>query len=201
MSWFNEFAKGTWRENPVFALFLGLCPALAVTNSVDKAFGMGIAVTFVLVCSNVIVSLVRKRIPAGVRIPCYIVIIATFVTVVKLAMEAYTPALKEALGIFLPLIVVNCVILGRAEAFAARSGPWLSAADGLGAGLGMTLALCAVAAVREVFGEGRFAGIPLADGLEPYTQKIFTIAPGGFLTLGLLLAFLAWWRRRRAGTV
>ena len=197
MSWFNEFVKGVWRENPVFILLLGLCPVLAVTTSVGKALGMGAAVTFVLVCSNFIVSLVRKRIPAGVRIPCYIVIIATFVTVVKLVMAAYTPALKEALGIFLPLIVVNCVILGSAEAFAARSGPGLSAVNGFGAGLGMTLALCVVAAVREIFGEGRFAGIPLADGLEPYTQKVFIIAPGGFLTIALLLAFLSWWGRAR----
>jgi len=197
MSWLSEFAKGVWRENPVFVLLLGLCPTLAVTTGIGDAFGMGVAVTFVLVCSNLIISLGRNYIPPGVRISCYIVIITTFVTVVRLAMAAYTPALKESLGIFLPLIAVNCIIFARAEAFASRSGPWVSVADGLGMGVGATLALCVMAAIREILGTGSFAGIPLAEGLEPYTQKIFIIAPGGFLTIALLLAFLAWVGRVR----
>jgi Na+-translocating ferredoxin:NAD+ oxidoreductase subunit E len=182
------FTRGFFRENPVFVLLLGLCPALAVTTGLGNAIGMGLAATFVLVCSNLIVSLTRRLIPAEVRIPCFIVIIATFVTIVKILMTAYFPDLKNALGIFLPLIVVNCIILGRAEAFASRNGIGRSLIDGLGMGLGFTGALCVIGLTREILGAGQILGIPLADGLEPYSLKIFILAPGGFLAMGLLLA-------------
>lgn len=196
----KEFFKGIFKENPVFVLVLGLCPTLAVTTSVEKAIGMGLASTFVLVCSNLIVSLIKKAVPPEVRIPIFIVVIATFVTLVKLIMAAYFPALKTALGIFLPLIVVNCIILGRAEAFASKSGPVESVVDGLGMGIGFTLALMLIGAIREILGSGALLGIPFADGIGQYTQTIFILAPGGFLTLGLLMGFfnyLAIRKRRR----
>ena len=192
----SEFTKGLWRENPTLVLLLGLCPTLAVTTSVQNALGMGLAATFVLVCSNMIISLLKKLIPGEIRIPVYIMIIATFVTVVKLLMAAYLPALKEALGIFLALIAVNCIILGRAEAFASKNTPFASFFDGLGMGLGFTLGLSTIAFFREIIGSGSFWGIPLAEGLEKYSVKMFVLAPGGFLTLGLILAFFAWRRNR-----
>ncbi len=183
------FFKGLFKENPVFVIVLGMCPTLAVTTSLEKAIGMGLASTFVLVFSNLIISLIKKLVPDEVRIPIFIVVIATFVTLVKLIMAAYFPELKAALGIFLPLIVVNCIILGRAEAFASKNGPVASLADGLGMGIGFTLALCLLGAVREILGAGSLLGIPFADGLGAYTQTIFILAPGGFLTLGLFMAF------------
>ena len=194
MSLVKEFAKGLWRENPTLVLLLGLCPTLAVTTSLPNAVGMGLAATFVLVCSNVLISVLKKLIPSEVRIPAYIMIIATFVTVAKLLMAAYLPALKEALGIFLALIVVNCIILGRAEAFASKNPPLASFFDGLGMGLGFTSGLSVIAVFREILGNGTLWGIPLADGLAAYTPKVFVLAPGGFLTLGLILAFCAWRR-------
>ncbi len=157
MNLFGEFKKGLWRENAVFRLLLGLCPTLAVTTSAENGLGMGFATTFVLVCSNLVVSLLRRLIPAKVRIPAFIVIIASFVTVVQLCMEAYFYDLYKALGIFIPLIVVNCVILGRAEAFASKNGLFSALADGLGMGTGFTLALFVLGAVRELFGSGSFA--------------------------------------------
>ncbi len=196
----TEFFKGIFKENPVFVLVLGLCPTLAVTTSVEKAIGMGLASTFVLVCSNIIISLIKRLVPDEVRIPIFIVVIATFVTLVKLIMAAYFPALKVALGIFLPLIVVNCIILGRAEAFASKNGPLASLVDGLGMGLGFTVALTTLGAIREILGSGAIIGIPFADGLGAYTQTIFILAPGGFLTLGLLMGFfnyLALRKKRR----
>ena len=185
----KEFMKGIFKENPVFVLVLGMCPTLAVTTSVEKAIGMGLASTFVLVCSNVIISLIKKLVPDEVRIPVFIVVIATFVTLVKLIMAAYFPALKAALGIFLPLIVVNCIIMGRAEAFASKNGPVASLVDGIGMGLGFTLSLMLLGAIREILGSGSLLGIPFAEGLSAYTQTIFILAPGGFLTLGLLMGF------------
>ncbi len=185
----NVFFRGLFKENPVFVIVLGMCPTLAVTTSVEKAIGMGLASTFVLVFSNLIISLIKKQVPDEVRIPIFIVVIATFVTLVKLIMAAYFPALKAALGIFLPLIVVNCIILGRAEAFASKNGPLASLADGFGMGIGFTLALVLLGAAREILGAGSFLGIPFADGLGAYTQTIFILAPGGFLTLGLFMAF------------
>ncbi|MCD8140225.1 MAG: electron transport complex subunit E [Planctomycetaceae bacterium] len=185
----KEFFKGIFRENPVFVLVLGMCPTLAVTTSVEKAIGMGLASTFVLVCSNVIISLIKKVVPDEVRIPIFIVVIATFVTLVRMIMAAYFPALKAALGIFLPLIVVNCIILGRAEAFASKSNPFASLIDGLGMGIGFTLALMLLGAIREILGAGAIMGIPFGEGLGTYTQTVFILAPGGFLTLGLLMGF------------
>jgi len=192
MSLWEEFIKGIWKENPIFRTILALCPTMAVTTGVVQAIGMGLAVVFVLTCSNVILSLFRKLIPIEARIPIFIVIIASFVTVVKLVMAAEFPTLKENLGIFLPLIAVNCIIMGRAEAFASKNPPIPSLCDGLGMGLGFTLALCIIASIREIIGNGTWAGIPLTYGLEPYTQSIMILAPGGFLTIGLLLAFFNW---------
>ncbi|MDR1613905.1 MAG: electron transport complex subunit E [Planctomycetota bacterium] len=181
------FFRGVIAENPVFVIVLGMCPTLAVTTSVEKAIGMGLATTFVLVCSNFIISLVKSLVPNEVRIPIFIVVIATFVTLVKLIMSAYFPVLKEALGIFLPLIVVNCIILGRAEAFASKNDPFASIFDGLGMGIGFTLSLMLLGTIREALGGGSFLDIPFADGLSAYTQTIFILPPGGFLTLGLLM--------------
>ncbi len=195
----KEFFKGIFKENPVFVLVLGMCPTLAVTTSVEKAIGMGLASTFVLVCSNLIISLIKKFVPDEVRIPIFIVVIATFVTLVKLIMAAYFPALKAALGIFLPLIVVNCIILGRAEAFASKNGPVASLIDGLGMGVGFTLSLMLLGAIREILGSGALLGIPFADGLENYTQTLFILAPGGFLTLGLLMGFFNYLAIRKRG--
>lgn len=198
MSLVKDFTKGLFKENPVFKLVLGLCPTLAVTTSVEKAIGMGLASTFVLVCSNFIISIIKKLVPKEVRIPIFIVVIATFVTLVKLIMTAYLPALTASLGIFLPLIVVNCIILGRAEAFASRSNPISSIADGIGMGIGFTLALTLLGAVREILGSGTFLDIPFAAGLSSYTQTIFILAPGGFLTLGLLMGLFNWIALRKS---
>ena len=196
MSIIKEFSKGLVRENPVLVLLLGLCPTLAVTTGISNAIGMGFAATFVLICSNMLISACKKGIPKEIRIPIFIVIIATFVTVVKLVMAAYFPALKTSLGIFLALIVVNCIILGRAEAFASKRGVLESLFDGAGMGLGFTLALCLISFFREIIGAGKFYGIPLADNLEAYTQKIFILSPGGFLTVGLILGSAAYFKNR-----
>ncbi len=201
MNVLSDLVRGIFRENPVFVLVLGMCPTLATTTSVEKAIGMGLATTFVLVCSNIIISLIKKGAPDEVRIPVFIVVIATFVTLVKLIMAAYFPDLKAALGIFLPLIVVNCIIMARAEAFASKNGPIASAADGIGMGLGFTLALILLATIREILGSGSFFGIPFADGLSEYTQTIFILAPGGFLTLGLMMGlfnYLALLKNKRS---
>lgn len=190
--------RGILRENPVFVLLLGLCPSLAVTTGLGNALGMGLAATFVLICSNAMVSLIRKLIPKEVRIPCYIVIIATFVTVVKMVMAAYLPALKASLGIFLPLIVVNCIILGRAEAFASKNSPFRSILDAIGMGLGFTGALCVIGGLREILGEWKIMGIPLSEGGGDYSMKTFILAPGGFLAMGLLLGLFNYLGARRA---
>ena len=195
---------GIFRNNPTFRLVLGLCPTLAVTTSLENALGMGLAATFVLVCSNGLVSALRKVIPAAVHIPCYIVIIATFVTATDLLMQAYLPALSASLGIFIPLIVVNCIILGRAEAFACRNGVVESLADGLGAGLGFTLALALVATVREICGAGTLTvwGDLAFRNLNPGPVTLAILPAGGFVTLGLLLALinrLGEWNARRHG--
>lgn len=187
MSLFSEFRKGLWRENAVFRLLLGLCPTLAVTTSAENGLGMGLATTFVLVCSNMVVSLLRQAIPAKVRIPAFIVIIASFVTVVQLCMEAFFYDLYKALGIFIPLIVVNCVILGRAEAFASKNRLFPAMADGLGMGTGFTLALFVLGAVRELFGSGTLLGFAvLGAAYQPILLLI--LPPGAFIAMGLLLA-------------
>ena len=183
----REFRKGLWRENAVFRLLLGLCPALEVTTSAENGLGMGLATTFVLVCSNIVVSLLRKVIPPKVRIPSFIVVIASFVTVVQLCMEAYFYDLYKALGIFIPLIVVNCLILGRAEAFASKNRLVPAVVDGVGMGLGFTLALFVLGAVRELFGSGTLLGYSVFG--EAYQPLILMILPpGAFIAMGLLLA-------------
>ena len=189
----QEFVKGLWAEVPPFRLVLGLCPTLAVTKSIENGIGMGIATTFVLVGSNVLISALRKLIPSKVRIACYIVIIATFVTVVELVMQAYAYPLFLKLGIFIPLIVVNCIVLGRAEAFASKNGVFRSLLDGLGIGLGFTLALMALAAVRELLGTGAltFWVTPIqvfGPSYQPF--KFMVEAPGAFMALGLMLCLM-----------
>ena len=185
----QEFVKGLWDEIPPFRLVLGLCPALAVTKSVRDGLGMGVATTFVLVCSNILVSMLRKVIPSKVRIACFIIIIATFVTVVELLMQAFTYPLFLKLGIFIPLIVVNCIVLGRSEAFASKNGMVHSAADGLGIGIGFTLALASLGAVREILGNGTVLGINLfGPSFEPFSFMVE--APGAFVGLGLMLCIM-----------
>ena len=181
--------KGILKENPVLVLILGTCPTLATTNNVVGAFGMGIAALVVLVCSNILVSLLSKLIPDNVRIPCYIVIIAGFVTMVQMLVNAFFPELYEMLGVYLALITVNCIILGRAELFASKNNVFLSALDGIGMGLGFTLALCMMAVIREVFGNATFAGIAIPF-MEPYKIEFLVKAPGGMLVYGLLIAFV-----------
>lgn len=189
----QEFTKGLWDEIPPFRLVLGLCPVLAVTKTVENGIGMGLATTFVLVCSNILVSSLRKVIPSKVRIACFIIIIATFVTVVELVMQAFTYPLFLKLGIFIPLIVVNCIVLGRAEAFASKNGIIASLADGLGMGIGFTLALGALGAVRELFGTGILTiwEKPIqifGPSFQPFTFMIE--APGAFICLGLMLCVM-----------
>ena len=185
----QEFTKGLWAEIPPFRLVLGLCPILAVTKTVENGIGMGVATTFVLICSNILISLLRNVIPKKVRIACFIVVIATFVTVVELVMQAFAYPLFLKLGIFIPLIVVNCVVLGRAEAFAAKNGVVASFADGLGIGLGFTLSLTALAIVREVLGNGTFYDIPVfGPTFEPFSFMVQ--APGAFVCLGLMLCIM-----------
>jgi electron transport complex protein RnfE len=193
----KEFTKGLWAELPPFRLVLGLCPVLAVTKTVENGIGMGVATTFVLVFANLLVSLLRNIIPSKVRIACYIVIIATFVTIVELVMQAFTYELFLKLGIFIPLIVVNCIVLGRAEAFASKNTPVLAVADGLGIGLGFTLSLAALGAVRELIGAGTltiwggtpaFEMVSLFPGFNPFAFMVE--APGAFVALGLMLAVM-----------
>jgi len=188
---FQEFTKGLWNEVPPYRLVLGLCPTLAMTKQVDMGFGMGLAVTFVLVGSNVLISLLRKVIPKNVRIACFIVVVATFVIVVELLMQAYTYELFLKMGIFIPLIVVNCIPLGRAEAFCYKQGVLPSLADGLGMGLGYTISLTVLAIIREVLGNGTFFNHPisfLGPTFQPYAFMI--TAPGAFVCLGLMLCIM-----------
>ncbi len=185
----QEFVKGLWEEIPPFRLVLGLCPTLAVTKSVENGIGMGVATAFVLVFSNILVSALRKIIPAKVRIACFIIVIATFVTVVELLMQAFTYPLFLKLGIFIPLIVVNCILLGRAEAFASKNGVLASAADGLGIGIGFTLALGALGSLREILGSGTFFGKAVfGPAFQPFSFMVE--APGAFVCLGLMLCLM-----------
>jgi electron transport complex protein RnfE len=195
----QEFTKGLWKEIPPFRLVLGLCPTLAVTKAVENGVGMGIAFTAVLVGSNILVSMMRKIIPAKVRIAAYIIIIATFVTLIDLLMKAYTFPLSEKLGIFIPLIVVNCIVLGRAEAFASKNGVLASTLDALGMGIGYTMALGSLAAIRELLGTGSLVGeIPylfsyhLTNVFGPHFQpfSFMVQAPGAFIGLGLMLCIM-----------
>ena len=183
------FVNGIVNENPTFRLVLGTCPTLAVTTSAINGFGMGVSVIFVLLCSNIVVSLLRKVIPNQVRIPAFIVVIATFVTMLKLILQAYIPSLYDSLGLFLPLIVVNCIILARAEAFASKNPVLDSAVDGLGMGIGFTLALTLIGCVRELIGNGSLFGINILSAhYEP--MLILVLASGGFLTYGILLGII-----------
>ena len=186
---FSTLVNGIIKENPVLVLILGTCPTLATTTTVDGAFGMGIAALVVLLCSNVFISLLRNIIPETMRIPCYIVIIAGFVTMVKMFVQAFLPSLYDALGVYLDLITVNCIILGRAEMFANKNKVLKSALDGIGMGLGFTLALTAMAFVREVFGAATFAGMAIPF-MENYKIEFLTKAPGGMLVYGLLIALV-----------
>lgn len=189
MGFYKEFTKGLWNEIPPFRLMLGLCPVLAITKNAQNGLGMGVAVLFVLVLSNMIVSLVRGIIPKKVRIACFIIIAATLVVAVELLMQAYAYPLYQQLGIFVPLIVVNCIILGRAEAFAAKNPVNLAIADGLGIGIGFTCSLTFLGAVREILGTGAIFGIPLfGESFEPF--HVMVEAPGAFICLGVILAFM-----------
>ncbi len=189
MTHFKNLLRGIITENPVLVLLLGTCPTLATTTSVKTALGMGVAALLVLVFSNIVISLLRKIIPSNVRIPCFIVVIATFVTIVEMLMHAFIPSLYDALGIFLSLIVVNCIILGRAEMYACKNGVVSSAIDGLGMGIGFTLALFCMSLIREVFGAGSFLGFEIPF-LKDYTLPILTQSAGGFFVFGLLIAIV-----------
>jgi len=184
MKAFNSIVKGIIKENPTFVLLLGMCPTLGTTTSAINGLGMGLATTAVLILSNIVISMMASLIPSKVRIPSYIVVIAAFVTVVQLVMQAYTPGLYETLGLFIPLIVVNCIVLGRAEAFASKNGVTASALDGIGIGLGFSLSLTVIGFVRELLGSGSVFGFKLidADGM-----LVFVLAPGAFIVLGYLM--------------
>ncbi|MBQ2865460.1 MAG: electron transport complex subunit E [Clostridia bacterium] len=183
----NQIIDGLFTNNPVLVQLIGMCPTLATSTSLSNAIGMGLAAAFVLICSNIVISLLRKLIPSKVRIACYIVVIAGFVTVLDLLMQAYLPDLSVSLGMYIPLIVVNCIILARAEAFASKNGVFRSMIDGLAMGLGFTFALCLLASMREIIGAGTIYGIPLfGANYQPVTMIVQ--APGGFLCLGILIA-------------
>lgn len=195
MDQLKNFTKGFFKENAVLVLLLGLCPTLGTTTSAFNGFGMGMATTFVLVMSNIVVSLVKGGIPDKVRIPAFIVIIASFVTIVEMTMQAYTPDLFDQLGLFIPLIVVNCIILGRAEAFASKNNVLSSFIDGLGMGLGFTMALVILGGIREILGSGSLFGInlpifPLDEKGSPQTILVFVLAPGAFIALGYIIAIM-----------
>src|SRR5690554_5367779 len=193
----EEIKRGVIQENPILVLALGLCPSLAVSTSLQNGFGMGMAATFVLACSNVIISSVRRIIPDKVRIPCFIVVIAAFVTMVQLIMKAYLPALDKQLGIFVPLIVVNCIILGRAEAYASKNSISKSLVDGIVIGLGFTFSLCILSIIREILGSNKLLGLKFFPGYEPMT--IFILAPGGFFTIAFVMAVVRYLGNRRKG--
>ena len=177
--------NGIFKENPTFALVLGMCPTLATTTSAVNGMSMGLATMFVLVCSNVVISLLKNLIPDKVHIPAFIVVIATFVTIVEMLMKAYTPAIYDVLGLFIPLIVVNCIVLGRAEAFAAKNSVGLSALDGIGMGLGFTLSLTVIGIIRELLGTGTCFGMNIYP--DNFGMLLFVLAPGAFIVLGLLM--------------
>ena len=183
----REFTKGIIKENPVFCLVLGTCPTLAVTTAATNAIGMGLAATFVLICSNAVVSMLRNVITDKVRIPAYITIIAGFVTVVQMLVKAFAPAIDESLGIYLPLIVVNCIILGRAEMYARSNKVLPSILDGLGMGIGFTIAMLMMGSIRELLGAGTLFGLPITNGIIP-PMLIFILPPGGFFVFGMLIA-------------
>lgn len=188
MNQLNNFTKGFFKENPTFVLLLGMCPTLGVTSSAINGLGMGLATTFVLMMSNIVISLVSGLIPGKVRIPSYIVIIASFVTVVELSMQAYLPGLYKSLGLFIPLIVVNCIVLGRAEAFASKNDIFSSMIDGLSMGLGFSFSLTLLGSIREFLGNGKMFGFSIYP--ENYGMLVFVLAPGAFIVLGYLIALI-----------
>lgn len=188
MDQIKNFTKGFLKDNPVFVLLLGMCPTLGVTSSAINGLGMGLATTFVLLMSNIVVSLVKSAIPDKVRIPAFIVIIATFVTIVQLTMQAYLPSLFKSLGLFIPLIVVNCLVLGRAEAFASKNNLLSSMIDGLGMGLGFTFALVLLGGIREILGSGKIFDMTIYH--ENYVTLLFVLSPGAFIVLGYLIAII-----------
>jgi len=192
----REFIRGIFKENPTFVLVLGLCPTLAVSISLINGIGMGIAATFVLLGSNIIISLIRNFVPDRIRIPCFIVVIATFVTITEMTMKAYSPALNRALGIYVPLIVVNCIVLGRAEAYAQKNTVINSLFDGLGMGLGFIWALLLISAIREFLGAGKLLGYTLIKGFEP--AFVLGMPSGALLVIGLLLGFFNLLKNRKA---
>ena len=189
--------NGIIDENPTFMQVIGMCPTLAVTSSAINGIGMGLAATAVLICSNIFVSLLRKIIPDTVRIPCFIVVIATFVTIIEFALKAYVPSLYASLGLFIPLIVVNCIILARAEAFASKNGPFASACDGIGMGLGFTIALGCMGLIREFIGSGTAFGVTVLPEAFPRTL-LFVMAPGAFFTLACMMAILNNFKNKKA---
>lgn len=196
-SYQKEFTKGIFKYNPMFVLVLGICPSLAVTTSAKNGLAMGGAATFVLICSNFIISIVRSFIPKEIRIPCFIVVIAAFVTMVELLMKAYLPPeLNASLGIFIPLIVVNCIIMYRAESFAYKNKPLASVLDGAGLGLGWTMSLCIVSSIREILGAGTLFGLKVSESYQP--ASVMIMAPGAFIVLGLLLGFMNWRKLRKS---
>lgn len=184
----KTLTNGILRENPTFALVLGMCPTLATTTSAINGMSMGLATTAVLICSNIVISLLKNLIPDKVRIPAFIVVIASFVTMVQLLVQAYLPAVYDALGLFIPLIVVNCIVLGRAEAFAAKNNVGLSALDGIGMGLGFTLALTILGAIRELLGTGKIFDFAIFP--ENYGMLVFVLAPGAFIALAYVMALV-----------
>ena len=188
MNYFKTIINGLIKENPTFVLMLGMCPTLGTTTSALNGMSMGLATTFVLICSNVVISLLKNLIPDKIRIPAFIVVIATFVTIIQMAMEAYMPSLYDSLGLFIPLIVVNCIVLGRAEAFAAKNNPFASFCDGLGIGLGFTFGLTLLGIVRELLGTGALFSLRVFP--EEFGVLIFVLAPGAFITLGYLIAII-----------
>ncbi len=193
----EELKRGIISENPILILALGLCPALAVSTSVENGFGMGVAATFVLTCSNVIIALIKGLIPDKIRIPCFIIVIATFVTIVQLVLKAYFPALDKQLGLFVPLIVVNCIILGRAEAYASKNDIFSSFIDGIVMGLGFTISLCILSIIREILGSNKLLGLNFIPGFQPMT--IFILAPGGFLTIAFVMGLVNYFRQKKEG--
>ena len=188
MNNFKVLMNGIVKENPTFVLLLGMCPTLGTTSSAINGMGMGLATMFVLICSNVVISLIKNLVPDMVRIPIFVVVIASFVTLLQMVMQAYVPALYATLGLFIPLIVVNCILLGRAEAFAAKNNPLSSFFDGLGMGLGFTIALTLLGGVREFLGTGKLFNIAIMP--EDYGMLIFVLAPGAFIVLGYIIAIV-----------
>ncbi len=197
MQLFKDFINGLWNENPIFRMVIGICSALAVTTSANNGIAMGMALTFVLTCSSIFISLLRHIIPEKVRIPCYIIVVATFTTVVDLFMKAYFPSLYEVMGIFIPLIVVNCIVLARAEAFASKVGPVRAAADALGMGLGYTWAITLISMIRELMGAGTLFGYQvMSDSFTPWVIGI--LPPGAFIVMGILVGLINMITRKKA---